>query len=273
MSAKLVRPAAVAALALVTLAALPGAAGGQSIADAVRRTRDGQVRASFTLRPGVCGWGSNISTTGSRRSRVRFNDSDRSWSRDVEYDIDCDDGPGRLVLDVDDGEVRSLRFYVGGRWRPSTSATDVGMVNTRDAANYLLTLARTHNGRAGKEAVFPATLVDSVEVWPELMKLARDENRPRETRKNAVFWLGQLAEEPATRGLDELVGEEAVDREVRESAIFALSQRPHDEGVPALIKVVKSNRDPELRKKALFWLGQSGDPRALDLIEELLAKR
>ena len=26
-------------------------------------------------------------------------------------------------------------------------------------------------------------------------------------------------------------------------------------------------------KKALFWLGQSGDPRALQLIEELLAKR
>ena len=36
---------------------------------------------------------------------------------------------------------------------------------------------------------------------------------------------------------------------------------------------VRTNRDPELRKKALFWLGQSGDPRALDLIEELLARR
>jgi len=272
MSAKLVRPAAGLAVALAALAALPAAAAGQSIADAVRRTREGQVRATFTIRPDVCGWGSNISTTRGRRSRTRWND-DKSWSRDVEYDIDCDDGPGRLVLDVDDGEVRSLRFYVGGRWRPSSSATDVGMVSTREAANYLLSLARTNNGRAGKEAVFPATLVDSVTIWPELMRLARDEGRPRETRKNAVFWLGQLAEEPATRGLDELVGEEAMDREVREQAIFALSQRPHDEGVPALIKVVRTNRDPELRKKALFWLGQSGDPRALDLIEELLAKR
>jgi len=64
-----------------------------------------------------------------------------------------------------------------------------------------------------------------------------------------------------------------MDREVRESAIFALSQRPRDEGVPALIRIVRTSRDPKLRKNALFWLGQSNDPRALDLIEELLAKR
>ena len=48
---------------------------------------------------------------------------------------------------------------------------------------------------------------------------------------------------------------------------------PKDEGIPALMNVVRTSRDPELRKKALFWLGQSNDPRALELIEELLAKR
>jgi len=59
---------------------------------------------------------------------------------------------------------------------------------------------------------------------------------------------------------------------VRESAAFALSQRPHDEGVPALIRIARENPDPELRKKAIFWLGQSDDPRALALFEELLTK-
>ena len=43
--------------------------------------------------------------------------------------------------------------------------------------------------------------------------------------------------------------------------------------IPALVKVVRNSRDPALRKKALFWLGQSNDPRGLALIEELLAKR
>ncbi len=43
--------------------------------------------------------------------------------------------------------------------------------------------------------------------------------------------------------------------------------------MPALIAVARTNRDSEIRKKALFWLGQSNDPRALDLFEELLTRR
>jgi hypothetical protein len=245
----------------------------QSIADAVTRKGDGQVRFSFNLREGVCGYGSNISTYRRNESKPNTRTMGGRSSRDVEYDIDCDTGPGRVVLDVDRGRVTALRFYVGGKWRTNSDAVDLGMAGTRQAADYLLELAQTSEGKAGREAVFPLTVIDSVTIWPSLIKLARDESRPREMRKNAVFWLGQAAEEPATRGLDELVGEAALDREVRESAIFALSQRPKDEGVPALIRVVKTNRDPEMRKKALFWLGQSGDPRALNLIEELLAKQ
>jgi HEAT repeat protein len=57
---------------------------------------------------------------------------------------------------------------------------------------------------------------------------------------------------------------------VRKQAVFALSQRPTDEGVPALIRVVRTSPSGELRKSALFWLGQSDDPRALTLFEELL---
>jgi hypothetical protein len=245
----------------------------QSIADAVSRRGDGQVRFSFTLREGVCGYGSNISTYRRDERRPNMRQYGNRESRDVEYEFDCETGPGRVVLDVNDGKVYALRFYVGGRWRPGENVTDLGMVDTKRASDYLLNVAQTSDGKAGREAVFPLTVVDSVTVWPSLIKLARDDSRPRETRKNAVFWLGQAAEEPATRGLDELVGEEALDRDVRESAVFALSQRPKDEGVPALIRVVRTSKDPEMRKKALFWLGQSNDPRALDLIEELLAKR
>ena len=52
--------------------------------------------------------------------------------------------------------------------------------------------------------------------------------------------------------------------------MFALSQRPPEEGVPALIRIARTNQHPELRKTALFWLGQSEDPRAISLFEELL---
>ncbi len=242
----------------------------QNAAQRLASVRDGQVRFTVSLRPEVCGSGQNVWRTRDGRSRTTWGDRN---TRDVEYDVECDSGPGRVVLDKDGGTVRDLRFYVGGRWRANSAATDLGAVSAREAAAILLQMARSNDGKAGRNAVFPLTLIDSVEVWRDLMQLARDESRPRETRKQAVFWLGQLAEAPATAGLDELVGEAALDRDVREQAIFALSQRPREEGIPALVNVVKTSRDPELRRKALFWLGQSGDPRALQLIEELLAKR
>jgi len=52
--------------------------------------------------------------------------------------------------------------------------------------------------------------------------------------------------------------------------VFALSQLPHDEAVPKLIEVARNQRNPQVRKQAFFWLGQSGDPRALAFIEQTL---
>jgi len=40
--------------------------------------------------------------------------------------------------------------------------------------------------------------------------------------------------------------------------------------VPLLINVAKNNPDPAVRKKAMFWLGQSKDPRALDFFTQVL---
>ncbi|MDQ3136347.1 MAG: hypothetical protein M3Q93_02035, partial [Gemmatimonadota bacterium] len=115
-----------------------------------------------------------------------------------------------------------------------------------------------------------ATLADSVVVWPMLLRLARRPDLPLDTRRQAVFWLGQAAGEAATRGLDSLAGDRSGELELRKHAVFALSQRPPVEGVPALVRIARANPHAELRKTALFWLGQSEDPRALALFEEIL---
>ena len=54
--------------------------------------------------------------------------------------------------------------------------------------------------------------------------------------------------------------------------MFALSQLPKDQGVPKLIHVARTNRNKEVRKDAMFWLGQSNDPRALAFFEEVLTR-
>jgi hypothetical protein len=242
----------------------------QSIASRVAGVTNGTIRMSFAAKPGICGSGNSVWRDGGahRNSWGNWN-----TSPDIEWDIECSMGPVRVVLDRSGGELTDLRYYVGGRWRaPAADVTDLGTVSAREAADYLISIAQSERGSLGQKAIFPATIADSATVWPSLIRIARNPDLPRATRTQSVFWLGQAAGEAATRDLKDIVVDGSVDREVREQAVFALSQRPRDEGVPALITIARSNKDPEIRKKALFWLGQSQDPRAIDLFEELLRK-
>ena len=100
-------------ISLMTCAALalPGAAAtGQSVASRVNAIGEGDVRLTFPLKPGICGWGSSWSYSG---RNGRYERGDNRYSRDIEYDVDCNTGPGRLVVVRRDGETVDLRFYVG----------------------------------------------------------------------------------------------------------------------------------------------------------------
>ncbi len=228
----------------------------QSLADRIAGAGSGTVRFSFDAREGVCGNGRSIST--------RSDTSDwEPW---------CEPGPVRVSLTLSDRQVVDLDTYVGGRWRArQEAATDLGTVEPGEAVAYLFTIARGGRGRVAERAVLPIALAD-LETWPELLKLAKDDSRPRGVRTSAVFWLGQAAGEAAVQGLTGIV-ESDEDVEVKKSAIFALSQVHQGDGVGSLIQIARSNKDPRLRKQAIFWLGQSEDPRAIALFEELLTKR
>ncbi len=243
----------------------------QRLGARVAAAADGTVRLSFAARPGVCGDGHSVialECTGGKCGRGRWGRTitlDRGFDDD-EVEYDCEPGPVRVSLRVRAGRVQSLRTYVGGRWitPPRDAAvTDLGTTSAREAVDFLLGLATREDSRAGEEAILPATLADSVIVWPMLLKLARDDRAPGRTRHQAVFWLGQAAGEAATQDLTDLVDD---------ADVFALSQQPREAGVPALIRIARTHPEPAVRRKALFWLGQSGDPRALALFEELLTK-
>jgi HEAT repeats len=231
---------------------------GQSLVQQVAQVTDGRVRLSFAARAGVCGSG---------RNSIQIMDDDD----DEEWESDCERGPVRVSLRLQGGRVTDSDVYVAGRWRHGAKGvTDLGLVPAGEAAALMLDLARRASGDRGEELITAAALADSVVIWPELIALAKDQQIGMETRRHAVFWLGQAAGAAATRGLDSIAEDDRGDIEVRKQAVFALSQRPTDEGVPALIQIARTNPHAELRKSALFWLGQSEDPRALALFEELL---
>ena len=263
-------------------ALVAGPAAAQRLAARVAAAPDGTVRLSFAARPGVCGDGHSViafecADGKCGRGRGRWGRTitlDRGFDDD-EVEYDCEPGPVRISLRVRTGRVQSLRTYVGGRWvvPPRDAAvTDLGTASARDAVDFLLDLATREDTRAAEEAILPVTLADSVTVWPMLLRLARDDRAPQRTRRQAVFWLGQAAGDAATKDLTDLVDDADLDRDVKEQAVFALSQQPRDAGVPALIRIARTHPEPGVRRKALFWLGQSGDPRALALFEELLTR-
>ncbi|MBS1240903.1 MAG: lyase domain protein repeat-containing protein [Gemmatimonadetes bacterium] len=246
-----------AAAGLMTLTGAASPAGAQTLRSRIEGAPDGLVRISYAGTPGICGNGEgNIHRRSGR---------DDGWERD------CDDGPVRVALDVSGGQVRSVRTYVGGRWGTAPGrVTDLGLVSAPEAASYFTGLAERPE-RVKGDPILAAVVADSATTWPALLRIGRNPAVPRETRKQAVFWLSQEASDEATRGLAELAEDARQDQDVREQAVFALSQLPHEQGVPSLIKVARTNGDPEIRRKAIFWLGQSEDPRALALFEELLA--
>jgi hypothetical protein len=236
------------------------AATAQTLSQRVAAAPDGAVRFSFAARPGATGDGD-----GGIRWRCENGECRHKGDH---LRVACDTGPVRMTLTVRGGAVRAADVTVGAE--RAASGTDLGLVAVTEATRYLLALARTANSRVGHEAVLGAALADSVTIWPDLLALARDSSVARDTRRAAVFWVGQAAETAATRGLTDLADGSDADRDAQEAAVFALSQRPADEGVPALIRIAKTHRDPDLRRKAMFWLGQSDDPRALAFFEELL---
>jgi hypothetical protein len=240
--------------ALLIFWGVPVVVAAQTIEQRIAGVKSGTVHLSFAARPGICGDGGH---------NIRVDDhGDSEWERD------CDPQLVRVALSVQNGRIVEIRSYVGGRWRPGMAATDLGTLRPQEAAAYLTSLAEREINISGNP-VLPAALADSIVIWPALVRIARKPNIPEETRRTAVFWVGQAAGAAAAQSLDSIAGDSTGDREIRKHAVFALSQRP-DRGVPALLRIARTNPDPEVRKSALFWLGQSEDPRALDLFEEIL---
>jgi TolA-binding protein len=104
------------------------------------------------------------------------------------------------------------------------------------------------------------------EQW--LMNIALNPKEDIELRKKALFWAGQSG--VAISEISQLY-DRMGDSEMREQIIFVLSQRQSDRGaIDKLFDIAKNEKDPELRKKAIFWLGQSRDPRVQQFLIDLI---
>jgi len=173
------------------------------------------------------------------------------------------------------GEI--LRDYV--------KRTDVS-VEARGEAIFWLGQTRSAENSAFIREVFPSLDTDelrdkaifslSQQRTPEnarfLLGLAKDRRYSTELRKSALFWASQQGQ-ASVSDLGSIYDTSPDDKELRNQVIFALSQRRNDSAaLDKLLDIARRETDVELRKQALFWLGQSRDPRVPALLEEIINK-
>lgn len=264
----MIRRAAIAAAALLAPLASAGAQGAQGTLGArVAQVREGEVRLTFESRPGTCGDGRDMVSF----RRATFARDLESWGGYRSHA--CTAGPLRVALTVANGRVSALRTQVGGDWgKASGPVTDLGTVSPREASSYLFSLVPALESASGKDRLLlPAVLAADAPVVAPLVALARDASRTTPIRRAAVVWLGLVGDASV---VPVLVGfatqEEASGKKgLAGAALNALASLDEGAGVPALLELSRHPR-VSLRHDAMFWLGQSGDPRAVARLHQVI---
>src|SRR5689334_4886194 len=347
-------------IALIALA--PSTVLAQSLARRVNDVRDGTVRVTYASRPGLCGDGRETIRSGGWF--IALPNTYGTGHSDMDI---CYTGPVRVSIGRSNGESVSYRVHVGGRWSSGDDVTDVGSVSAAEAARYFLDAAVHTHGNNSVYAMAAAVFADSIDLVPDLARIARDDGTRRELRERAVFWIGSYDEDSAKPTLRQIAADDRLDEEIRGAAIiglgrddisdddvvwlralyprlssklrdnvflavsrsdspsasrwlagiaastnedehtreqamfwlgqgrsptqdlvrlydqlrepalrrhytFVLSQRRDSRALDKLIDVAQHDADREVRHQALFWLGQSKDPRALAFIRDLVTR-
>jgi HEAT repeat protein len=100
--------------------------------------------------------------------------------------------------------------------------------------------------------------------------MAHEDASPQ-VRKQAQFWMANKGGKRVTEDLRTIATNDR-NEQIRKSAVIALSRLPSGKAAAQLIAVSDSSNDPIVRRQAIFWLGQSNDPRALEYLTKLLKR-
>jgi HEAT repeat protein len=100
-----------------------------------------------------------------------------------------------------------------------------------------------------------------------LMEVASNAKYSVPIRKQAIFSAGQTG--VSTAELSALYTK-LTDRELKEQTIWVLSEKRDAAAADRLMSIAKTDPDREVRKKAIFWLGQMDDPRVKQFLIDII---
>ncbi|MCK7500674.1 MAG: hypothetical protein MZW92_68515 [Comamonadaceae bacterium] len=185
---------------------------------------------------------------GPRRTQSLGPSSKGSTARPGNDDL-RDNLPRRgLPRDAGAGHARSSAGIIERRRSPTSCARtrpsgSVSRTTPRACACSSGRPSRTVRKRSAKGRSSPSARSSCPAAVDEIIALARGAEK-KDVRKQAVFWLGQMASEKSGRALEEIrLGRTATSRS-RNRPSSPCPQLPDDQGVDALIKLAKTHPDP-----------------------------
>lgn len=165
----------------------------------------------------------------------------------------------------------ALHAYAEGEGNPAELREKaifwIGQRGTPQSAAYLRTLfGRTGSAELKEKLIASMARGRGNERF--LLSVAADASQPGEVRKQALFWAGRSS---GVTTADVAAAYDTLrDREMKEQAIFVLAQRGDSGAIDKLIAIARRDPSRELREKAVFWLGRSRDPRAAQILAEII---
>jgi len=144
----------------------------------------------------------------------------------------------------------------------------LGQQHEGDAGGFLRELyGRVTPQDLKEKIIFSLAQTHSADNTRWLMDLAVNSHENIDLRKKALFWAGQGGADIA-----DLVAlyDRSSDADLKEQLIFVYSQRHEAQALDKMIDIARHETNPELRKRAVFWLGQSHDPRAAQVLLEII---
>jgi hypothetical protein len=237
----------------------------QTLAKRVSASSERSVQFSFPVKAGICGDGRTFISTGAGTFYGSYSGSSEQWVA----------GPARVVADLANGSVVGLRAYVGGPNPAIDAITNLGTVTSADATDFLLGVASRADGKVGRDAIFAAMLTDGGDLSSRLLEIARDQNRPLETRRAALGALGRSDAAQLDRigtALVQIATNENDAQQVRSAALSVLSRLDRGAGIQPLIQLATGNMTSWVGRESMTVLARSGDPRARQFLRSTVQR-
>lgn len=118
-----------------------------------------------------------------------------------------------------------------------------------------------------KKVLFSLSQMSGVGNDRWLLSVALDDAHSEDVRKHALWTAGQ-AGIPSSELIT--MYDQITSRPLKEQLIWVLSDSRDRAASDKLVEIAQKDRDPEMRKKAIFWLGQKNDPRIRQILIDII---